>query len=112
MTTQPADGPWPTMVALPAEIDTANASDVLDQITAAATGGVKLVIADMTATTFCDSSGIGALLQAHQRAVGSGAELRLILPSRNIKRVMSLVGADRVLMIYESLFEAMTPTSA
>lgn len=71
------------VVTLPAEIDMANAGRVDDDLQAAFSPGITIVVADLTATTFCDSLGIGTLvrLQAgrHQRcrvpgsrAVGTG----------------------------------------
>jgi anti-anti-sigma regulatory factor len=53
---------------LPAGIDTANADRVGADLQAAFAPGVTTVVADMTATTFCDSRGIHALVMAHQRA--------------------------------------------
>jgi anti-anti-sigma factor len=110
MTVNPAPEAWPVLVALPAEIDATNARDVRNQIMAAALRpGVRVVIADMTPTSFCDSVGIRALLLAHQRAARGGVELRLLGPGRTVRRVLELTGADQVLMIYESLDEAMMP---
>jgi hypothetical protein len=50
--------PQPVVIALPAEIDMANAGQVGHQLGSALAPGVKTVIAGMTATTLCDSSGI------------------------------------------------------
>src|SRR5271165_3105595 len=52
----------PEIVTRPAEIDTTNAHAVGDQLRAALRRGVPVVIADMSATAFCDSSGIRQLL--------------------------------------------------
>ncbi|HEY2080450.1 MAG TPA: STAS domain-containing protein [Streptosporangiaceae bacterium] len=110
MAVNPAAEARPVLVALPAEIDATNARDVRIQIIAAALRpGVRVVIADMTPTKFCDSMGVRALLLAHQRAARSGVELRLLRPGRNVRRVLELTGADRVLAIYEGLDEAMMP---
>jgi anti-anti-sigma regulatory factor len=43
------------------------------------TPGTRLVIADMTATTFCDSLGIAMLVRVRKQATANGAELRLLL---------------------------------
>lgn len=113
MNTQPVPEAWPVVVALPAEIDIANARDIRNQLTGAALrAGVTIVIADMTATTFCDSTGVSALILAHQRAVCGGAELRLLNPDRNVRRVLELTGTDQVLMLCESLKEAVMPAPA
>jgi anti-sigma B factor antagonist len=110
MAVNPVPDAWPVVVALPAEIDATNARDARNQIIAAALRpGVRVVIADMTPTNFCDSAGIRALLLAHQRAARGGVELRLLRPGRSARRVLELTGADQVLTIYESLDEAMMP---
>jgi anti-sigma B factor antagonist len=95
------------VVTLPAEIDMANADRVVADLRAAFAPGVTIVVADMTATTFCDSRGIHALVMAHQRAGASGAELRLVVPSACVLRVLALTGLDRWLAIYPSLQEAL-----
>ena len=95
------------VVTLPAEIDMANADRAGADLQAAFAPGVTTVVADMTATTFCDSRGIHALVLAHQRAAASGAELRLVVPSTCVLRVLGLLGLDRWLAIYPSLQEAL-----
>ena len=97
----------PVIVTLPAEIDMANAHDIGKQIAAAACPpGVKVVIADMTATTFCDSLGIRMLLLAWRRAAEHGADLRLLLPNPAVLRVLGVLGVDAVLPVYSTLEEA------
>ncbi len=68
-------GVWPTVVTLPAEIDMANADRVGADLQAAFAPGVTTVVADMTATTFCVSRRIHALVMAHLRGARSGPGL-------------------------------------
>jgi anti-sigma B factor antagonist len=107
MTTQPVTRP--AVVVLPAEIDAVNASDVRAQLTAAARPGVQVVIADMTGTTFCDTSGVRAFALAHQRAAHDGTELRLLRPCVNVMRILELTGLDQMLTIRHTLEDAMMP---
>lgn len=97
----------PMVVTLPAEIDMTNADGVGADLRAAFAPGVTTVVADMTATTFCDSRGYRALVLAHKHAVASGAELRLVVPSAYVLRVMGVLGIDVALAIYPSLPEAL-----
>lgn len=99
--------PRTAVVTLPAEIDMANADRVGADLQAALAPEVTTVVADMTATTFCDSCGIGALVMAHKHAAASGAELRLVVPSACVLRVLAVLGLDRWLAIYPSLREAL-----
>jgi anti-sigma B factor antagonist len=108
MTTQPVTRP--AVVALPAEIDVTNARDVRTQLTAAAAQpGVQVVIADMTGTVFCDTSGVRAFVLAHQRAAHDGTELRLLRPCVNVMRVLEMTGLDQMLTIRHTLEDAMLP---
>ena len=105
--TQHAAPARPALVALPAAIHTANADASGQRLTAAMIPGVKLVIADMTATTFCDSTGMDMLVLACQKAAANGTELRLVLPSPEVLRFMRILGVDAVLPLYQSLAEAL-----
>jgi anti-anti-sigma factor len=98
----------PVVVVLPAEIDVTNSELVHDRLVAALTPGVGVVIADMTATTFCDSSGVHAVVFAHEAAVKHGVELRLaVSPEGSVRRVLQLIGVGSVVPVYPSLAEAM-----
>jgi len=97
----------PVIVTLPAEIDMANAHDIGKQLAAACAPGVKVVIADMTATTFCDTLDIRMFLLAWRRAAEHGTDLRLLLPNPAVLRVMGVLGVDAVLPVYSTLEEAL-----
>ena len=103
-------GPQTVVVILPAEIDMANACRAGKDLRAAFAPGVRIVIADMSGTRFCDTSGVHALVQAHQQAMTSGAELRVV-PSAPVLRVLAILGLDCWLAIYPSLHQAL-PTEA
>src|SRR2546423_7869011 len=85
----------------------ASAGAAGDQLAAALTPGTRVVIADMTAITFCDSAGIGTLVRAHKQATANGAELRLLLPGPNVLRVLAIQGLETMLSVCNSLEEAL-----
>jgi anti-sigma B factor antagonist len=95
------------VIALPAEIDMASAGRAGQQLGSAFTPGVSTVIADLTATTFCDSSGISMLVRAHKQAAANNTQLRLVVPSAAVLRALTLVGMDDLLPIYPSLSQAL-----
>jgi anti-anti-sigma factor len=100
------------VVALPAEIDMANADRVGQQLGSAFAPAVKTVIADMTATTFCDSSGIGVVVRADKQAAATSTQLRLVVPSTAVLRALRLVQMDCLLPIYPSLSQALAAAPA
>lgn len=94
-------------MTLPAEIDILNShlvSEALDQVLAS---GAAVIVADMTATTFCASEGLHILIRAHLKAATAGVALRLAAPGSVVRRVMELTAADQVLDIYPSVDSAL-----
>ena len=100
-----------TVVTLPAEIDMATAGAIGEEVAAALARGVHAVIADMTATTFCDSAGINMLIRAKKQATAHGAEFRLLLSCPNVLRVLKIQGVDAVLPVYRTVEEALAGAS-
>ena len=98
----------PEIVTFPAEVDLDNARDLGTALIGAFGPGVAVVIADMTATTFCDSSGLRFLLMANDIAAERGAELRLVIPSQSVLRVFRVTGVDQLLRIYRSMADALS----
>jgi anti-sigma B factor antagonist len=112
--TQPEVGAIAGMavVTLPDEIDVVNADRVGEDLQAAFGPGVTTVVADMTATTFCDSRGIAQLVLAGKQADACGAEFRVVVPSAAVLRVLAVLGLDSWLAIYPSLQEALATEPA
>ena len=95
------------VVTLPAELDMANAGQVGQQPGCAIVPGVRAVIADMTATTFCDSAGTSVLVGAHKQAAANATQLRLVVRCTAVLRALTLVRMDHLLPIYPSLSQAL-----
>jgi anti-sigma B factor antagonist len=98
------------VVALPAHMDVSNAGQIGEKVLSVINGGATALIADMTATLWCDHAGAGAVVRAFQRAVISGTELRLVVIAPAVSRVLSLSGVDRLVPVHPSL-EAATAAS-
>jgi len=99
-------------VTLPAEIDMTNADRVAAELSAAFASGVRVVVADMTATTFCDSAGVRGLTRVHREAAGSGARLHLaVVHAGAVSRVLELMDLTGVLHVYPSV-DAAAATNA
>lgn len=97
----------PVVVVLPAEIDVTNSDEVHQQLITALSPGVSTVVADLTSTTFCDSSGVHALMAAHERATARNIGLRLaVSPGGSVRRVLQLTGADHIVAVFASVPEA------
>ena len=91
------------VVTLPAEIDVTNADTVRDELLAALNQGAVLLIADMSKTNFCDSSGVSAIVRVFRRAVATGGVMRLVVSTPGVQRVLSITGVDRLVDVFPSV---------
>jgi anti-anti-sigma factor len=96
----------PAVVTLPVKVDTAASRSLCGQF-GSALASADIVIADMTATKFCDSSGVHILLLAHEQAATTGVELRLVVRSASVLRALAAMGADWQLPVYPTLEDAL-----
>ena len=98
------------VVVAPEEIDITNAPELRAALLEAADGPGR-VVADMTRTRFCDSSGLHVLLAAHKRAQAQGGELLLVIPSIAVLRIFAITSIDRMIPNFTSLDEALAHTA-
>jgi anti-anti-sigma factor len=100
------------VVTLPGEIDTSNDGQVQDTLTRALGNGTAVLVADAGETTFCGCSGVTALLRTHHRAAAAGAQLRVVVGSPSMRRILELTAADQVLTTYPTLAAALAEGQA
>jgi len=91
------------VVSLPVEIDITNADQVREDLLSLLNQGAALLIADLSKTTFCDSAGMSALARGFRRAEASQSDMRLVVSTPAVQRVLALTGIDRLLDIYPSV---------
>ena len=91
------------VVTLPAEIDVTNADTVRDELLAALNQNAVLLVADMSKTNFCDSSGVSAIVRVFRRGVASGGAMRLVVSAPGVQRVLSITGVDRLVDVFPSV---------
>lgn len=91
------------VVTLPGSIDVFSARRIGEELASVLASGVTTVIADMTATAFCDSSGARTLVVACEQAAANNIEMRLVVPYTFVLRALALMGLDRQLPVYLTL---------
>jgi anti-sigma B factor antagonist len=99
------------VISLPAEIDMTNADLVRDDLLSVLNHRPATLIVDMGGTTFCNSSGVNALIRAHRRATACESEMRLVVTHPAPRRVLSITGLDDLFEIYPSATAALNATA-
>jgi len=90
----------PVVVQVEGEVDMATAPQLRDTLLAAiANDGAHAVVADLSAVSFIDSSGLHVIMSAHNAARDAGSEFIVRAPSPNVVRVIELVGLDEWLTV-------------
>jgi len=95
-----------TVVALAGESDVYTYDQLRSALEAEATRGVPLLIVDLSALEFMDSSGVQVLLDIRVMMNDRGGKLALAGPQNTVARVLNLVGADQLIPVYPSVEEA------
>jgi anti-sigma B factor antagonist len=102
--------------ATPADIDITNADQIRHALRAAASLGPSVLIIDMSATTFCDSSGVQAIIDAYNqveaRNQGAATHTQLRLVATAVRRIITLIGVDQLIPVYPTLEAALADQSA
>ena len=70
-----------------------------------------LLLVEMSGLRFIDSSALNAILRVHEDLRATGCVLALVGPSGSVARVLRLVGADRMIPVYDSVEAALESTS-
>jgi anti-sigma B factor antagonist len=93
------------VVTMPAEIDITNAGEIRAALLAAASHDATVLVIDMSGTTFCDSAGVQAIIDARNQAAATHTQLRLVATA--VLRILTLVGIDQLIPIYPTLDAAL-----
>ena len=96
------------VVAFPEHVDMSNAAQIREELLEVFDRGATVVIADMSATVWCDYVGVDAVARACQRAAICRAELRLVATAPAVRRLLAAEGLDRLVPVYSSVQAAIT----
>jgi anti-sigma B factor antagonist len=97
-----------TMVyRLRGSLDLATAPSLRAALLDAAGEGPHEIIVDLSQLEFLDSTGLGALIGAHRRAMENGARVRLIVSDGPIQRLLTITGLMRIFAVYATLDAAL-----
>jgi anti-sigma B factor antagonist len=96
------------VIAPEGELDIHAARALAPQLTDAAGGDFPLLVIDLSAVTFVDSTGLGGILQAHQRLQRQGRAVKVVAPKGSAAAVLiDLAGLRHTLTICTSREEAL-----
>ncbi|MFD6994481.1 STAS domain-containing protein [Streptomyces sp. NPDC059943] len=88
------------VLELTGELDHISCSQVRDLLPGLVLQRGQQLVIDLTGVTFCDSSGITALIAARNHALATHAGIALAAVPHHIHRIFTMVGLDQVFASY------------
>ncbi|GAC1390954.1 MAG: anti-sigma factor antagonist BldG [Vulcanimicrobiaceae bacterium] len=92
---------------LSGSFDLATAPTVRAALLEAAGESNHEIIVDLTQVEFLDSTGLGALIGGHRRALENGGNVSLVINEGPIERLLNITGLMRVFKVYSTLESAL-----
>ncbi len=105
--TSPENGGKTLLFRLFGSLDVATSARMKQAFAQATADGRQDVVVDLTHVEFLDSTGLGALVGAHRRAMEAGGRVGLIVKEGPISRLLAITGLSRVFTLYSSLGDAL-----
>lgn len=86
-------------VYLAGELDPTTAPGLADQLIARVDGSTAELWLDLSAVSYCDSSGLAAFVRLHHHIDGHGGRLLLYAPQPTVSKVLDITGIDTVIPV-------------
>lgn len=94
------------IVEVSGEVDVYTAPDLRQNLRDATTESGRRVVVDMTNVKFLDSTGLGVLVGAMGRIREGDGDMRLVVTSDHILKVLRITGLDALIPVDESVAAA------
>ncbi|MEW2162823.1 STAS domain-containing protein [Streptomyces sp. NPDC007084] len=95
------------LVGVAGELDVETAPELRGRLADQIRAGRPHLLLDLSAVPFMDSSGINALLKAHEEAGLAGGSLCLVSPAPVVRRVLDLTGVSLTIASVDGLEAAL-----
>ncbi len=100
--------PLVRVVQVVGEVDVLTAPVLADCLGACVADGTPLIVVDLRQVGFLAAAGLSVLVAADQHARVRHANVRLVVTTYPVRRVLSATGLDHTLVIYSALEHALT----
>lgn len=94
------------------KLDATNAPDLKSQLLVLNKQGVNNIILDLSATRYCDSSGLSAILTANRLCKDTNGLFVLCGLQENVSKMVGIAQLDKVLNITEAVDHAIAEMTA
>lgn len=90
------------VIVVSGELDLASGPALEEQLEHAERSGATLVIVDLRALQFIDSTGLGILIKAHRQAESLGRRFAVVRGPSQVQRLLGLTGLEERLIVVDA----------
>lgn len=91
------------VITLEGEIDLSTSAKFKETVYEVIEAGKKDIVIDLNGLEFMDSTGLGVVVAALKKTRMEGGSIKLVCSKRNILKVFTVTGLDKVFSIYDNL---------
>jgi len=95
-----------SVLELNGDIDVSSAPTLQAVLQQLMDDGRQLVVLDLGAVPFMDSSGLGVLVAAHRRLTAAGGQIALASATPALRKVFELTRTNRLFKLYDAVSDA------
>jgi anti-anti-sigma factor len=96
------------LLSFEGDLDSSNAQEVIRFVqNMSETQGLVHLLADFSKLRYINSTGLGAILRISKTLISKQGSFKIANPNENVFEVIEIVGANRLLSIYQTKEEAL-----
>ena len=93
------------------KLNASNASDLKAELVLLNKNNINNIVIDMSKTRYCDSSGLSTILVANRLCKDTNGNFALCGLQANVKKLIEIAQLDRILIITETVEQALSEIS-
>jgi len=93
------------------ELDLGTIGELRDAVEEHLSSGARIVL-DLAGLSFCDSTGLGAMIKLHRQTTNLGGAFALSAPGARVADVLRISGVDQVIPVYPTADAAVKALAA
>jgi anti-sigma B factor antagonist len=98
------------VLSLTGEVDLYTCPELKTELLRVIDEGGKVVVVDLSGTTFIDSTGLAVLIRGAERLRTNDGRLAVVVVDPSLRKIFEVTGLDRIFTIHGSRDEALAQT--
>jgi len=95
------------LLTLEGDLDSSNAQDIIKYVQGLSKNAPLHLVADFSKLRYINSTGLGAILRISKMLVSREGSFRIANPNESVFEIIEIVGANKLLNVYQTMEEAL-----